>query len=258
MTLRPKTEHELATMREGGKRLNEVLQYADSLIRPGMTLREIDEKLHTVIKQHGGTPSFLGYLNYPAATCLSLNDAVVHGIPDETVLKTGDVLGIDIGMFYDGYHTDAAFTKPLGKIHHEALQLLAVTQESLRIGIEAASSGNLVSSIGEAIENYIREQSRPYGIIRDLSGHGIGQKLQESPEILNHRNKNTTMLTNGLTIAIEPMITLGGWHVFIDAHDDWTVRTEDGSLAAHFETTIVIHDNDPEVLVSFPLDYRLP
>jgi methionyl aminopeptidase len=254
MTIRPKTAQELDTMRQCGAILNTVLRQTNDFIRVGRTLKEIDSYIHQIITEQGAKPSFLGYRNYPASSCLSLNQAVVHGIPTDYSLKEGDILGIDVGVLYDGYHTDAAFTKPIGKINQETQKLLAVTQESLRVGLEAAVAGNTVGDIGSAIQEYVASQGT-FGIIRDLSGHGIGQRLQELPEILNYKNKNAIPLINGMTLAIEPMISLGDWKVEVEP-DEWTIITKDNSFAAHFETTIVIRDNDPEILVDFPLEFK--
>lgn len=253
MTIRPKNNEELAIMRESGKRLNDVLSAVNEFITAGKSLREIDAFAHNLIIKSGATPSFLGYLDYPASTCLSVNDAVVHGIPTDYILKDGDVIGVDIGVLYEGYHTDAAFTKGIGTITPEARKLLQVTQESLGIALEAAIAGNTVGDIGQAIEQYVKSQGK-FGIVRDLSGHGVGKNLQEAPEILNYATKDPTPLINGMTLAIEPMINLGDWRVVVDS-DDWTVRSRDGMASAHFETTIIINDNDPEVLVDFPLDF---
>ncbi len=255
MTIRPKSPQEQDNMREGGKRLNEILEQMFEFIQVGQSLIEIDQAIANKIKTLGGEPSFLGFHDYPASSCLSVNQAVVHGIPTHYRLQAGDVLGIDIGFKYENYHTDAAFTVLLGQGAPEKEKLLAVTQESLKIGLEAAVAGNQVKDIGSSIETYVSSQGK-YGIIRDLAGHGVGAGLQEIPEILNYHNRNTAELINGMTIAIEPMISLGDWHVELE-DDSWTVVTRDSSPAAHFETTLIIRDNDPEVLVPFPLSSAL-
>lgn len=251
MNYRPKTEAELNTMRECGKILNAVHEATFTFIRPGKSLKEIDAFIQKEIETRGAKPSFLGYHGFPASSCLSLNDVVVHGIPTDYVLKDSDVLGVDIGVYYDNYHTDSAFTKAFKPVKPDVAELLAVTQGALEEGISAAIAGNTVGDISMAIEAYILSHN-DYGIIRDLCGHGIGQKLQDVPEIPNYAHSDNSPLINGMTIAIEPMVSLGTWKVTLDA-DEWTVRTKDNSIAAHFETTIVIHDNDPEILVPFPL-----
>jgi methionyl aminopeptidase len=251
MTIQPKTNQELATMREGGTRLSRILKQTNDFTQVGRTLIEIDAFIADQIKKEDGTASFLGYQGYPASSCLSLNDVVVHGIPNHTKLKQGDILGIDVGFYFDGFHTDAAFTKALGEVNPATKHLLRVTQEALKKGVAAAHAGHMVEAIGMAIEAYVKQQG-DYGIIRDLTGHGIGKNLQEAPEIMNYAAPNKTELVNGMTLAIEPMIATGTWQVTID-DDDWTVRTKDRSPCAHFETTIVIVDDQPEVLVQFPL-----
>jgi methionyl aminopeptidase len=251
MTIRPKTEHELDIMRTAGKKLNEVLKRTNDIICPGKTLHEIDSFIAARINDQDAKPSFKGYNGYPSASCLSLNSVVVHGIPTNYALKEGDLLGVDVGLRWEGYHSDAAFTKPIGQISDEALQLLVTTQKALRSGIDAAVAGNTVGDIGNAIQKHIQSQGH-YGIIYELTGHGIGSNLQESPEIPNYANKDTTPLVNGMTLAIEPMVSLGSGKVQI-LDDKWSVETIDKSLSAHFESTIIICDAEAEILVDFPL-----
>lgn len=255
MTIRQKNQHEIDIMTEGGKRLSTILAQTRAHIKAGQKLEEIDTYIGDIIKQHEAKPSFLGYKGYPANSCLSVNDVIVHGIPGEHILVDGDLLSIDIGINYKGYHTDAAFTIVIGVPSAEQTKLMTVTQRALRVGIDAAVAGNTVSDIGKAIEAYVKEQGE-FGIIRDLTGHGIGKNLQEAPEIPNYTTKSKMGLINGMTIAIEPMITLGTWDITIDK-DNWTIRSKDRSLAAHFETTIVIQDNDPKVLVNYPLELEV-
>ncbi len=252
MNIRPKTEQELDLMRQSGRILNQTHQKVAPFVTEGKSLQEIDHFVAATIRELDGEPAFLGYHDFPASSCLSLNDEVVHGIPSSYVLKPGDILGVDIGVRYQGYYTDAAVTIPIGPLTKEVQTLLQVTHEALKVGIEVALAGNTVGDIGLAIEMYVKSQGK-YGIIRDLSGHGIGTDLQEPPEILNYATKNNTLLTNGMTIAIEPMLSLGDWRVTLDS-DNWTIRTKDNSLAAHYETTIIIRDADPEILVPFPVD----
>lgn len=254
MTISPKTPNEIEAMREGGARLSRIHEQVYDYVKPGMSLIEIDDYIHQLILDQEAKPSFLGYHGYPAASCLSLNDVVVHGIPDETIIREGDVLGVDIGINFDGLHTDSAVTKAIGQVSREESHLLDVTQEALRIGIEAAKAGNYVEEIGFAIQEYVDSQGK-FGIIRDLAGHGVGRKLQEAPQVLNYKNNDRTQLIDGMTLAIEPMISLGDWRVTLDS-DNWTVRTRDRSCAAQFETTIVVRRNDPEILVPFPLTRR--
>ncbi len=254
MRLSPKSPSELEAMRASGKILNTVLAAASRCIAPNLKLTDLDAEIDRLIRQAHARPSFLGYKNYPASSCLSVNSVVVHGIPDDYRLLQGDIVGVDVGVLFDGYHTDAAFTQGVGAITSDATRLLKVTQAALAVALEAAIAGNKVRDIGDTIEAYVRQQGE-YGIIRDLSGHGVGQNLWEQPSIPNYVNSMSAELINGLTLAIEPMISLGDWRVAIDP-DGWTIRTRDGSLAAQFETTIIIDDNSPEILVDWPLQNR--
>ncbi len=255
MNIMPKTQEEIAIMIEGGKRLNTILKSVDNFVALGQPLTTIETFIKDQIKEQGAESSFLGHHNYPAVSCLSVNDIVVHGIPNTYILKDGDILGVDIGIRYQGFHTDAAFTKKIGTITLAAEKLLIVTQQALQRGIEAAVAGNKVSDIGKAVEMYVNSQGN-YGIIRDLQGHGIGKNLWEQPEIPNFFKASPITLTNGMTLAIEPMISLGTWQIIID-DDDWTIRTKDKSQSAHYEVTLVIHDNDPMILTPFPLQYQV-
>jgi methionyl aminopeptidase len=251
MHLRTKNDQELDTMRRGGIILDSVLREAVRLVSPGVTTRELDQHIHALIIGKGGAPSFLGYRNYPASSCISVNEVIVHGIPGDYVIKDGDIVGIDVGVHFEGYHTDAAVTIPCGRISEDANQLLIVTQQALKQGVEAAIAGNTVNDIGEAVEQFVASNGE-FGIVDALSGHGVGKNLQEAPEIMNIATGDTTPLQNGLTLAIEPMITKGT-HEVVFERDGWTVRTKDRSLSAQFETTIIVRDNDPEILVPFPL-----
>lgn len=253
MTIRPKSESELDIMREAGRKLSQVLRQSDQFISPGTSLNEIDSFIDSLIVKLGAKPSFKGYKGYPASSCLSVNAVVVHGIPTKYVLKEGDCIGIDVGLEWEGYHTDSAFTKPVGQVDSDIQTLIKITQMSLRIGIAASVAGNTVGDIGSAIEQYITTQGH-YGIIRDLTGHGIGASLQEMPEIPNYANNDATVLVNGMTLAIEPMVSLGSFKVH-SLPDHWSVETIDHSPTAHFESTIVVHDADPEILVDFPLSF---
>lgn len=255
MKIRPKTPAELDTMRAGAKILNQTLKMAYKAVEPGQTLLQIDQLIAKMITRAGATPAFLGYQGFPAASCLSVNSAIVHQIPSDYILKVGDILGIDIGIKFEGYYTDAALTMPVGNIEPKVKKLLAVTQTALKVAIESAIDGNQIKDIGMAIEKFVKSQGS-FGIVRELAGHGIGQNLQELPEILNYSNRNNTPITDGMTLAIEPMICLGDATVVLD-DDGWTVRAKNGSMAAQFETTIVISRNDPEILITFPLELAI-
>jgi methionyl aminopeptidase len=241
---------ELAVMRESGRRLAEVAVVMREAVQPGATTRDLDRMAEEKIRALGGTPSFLGYLvdktPFPATICASLNDQVVHGIPNSGPLKEGDILSIDLGLAYGGYHADMAFTIGVGGIAPEARRLLDVTRESLYIGIAQARPGGRIGDIGHAIESSIRPQK--LGIVRQYVGHGIGRAMHERPSVPNYGKPNTgEFIKVGMCLAIEPMITLGTWKTKT-LKDDWTVVTADGSLAAHFEHTIAITPNGPEIL----------
>jgi methionyl aminopeptidase len=233
-------------MREAGKILNKTLRTLEESIRPGMSTKEIDRIGEEVIRSYGCVPSFLHYNGYPASICVSINNEVVHGIPrDDRFLEEGDIVSLDAGVIYKGYHSDAARTFAVGEISPEARKLIEVTKQSFFEGIKYAKAGNHLNDICKAIGAYAEE--RGYGVVRDLTGHGIGTHLHEDPDIPNFdMNRRGLKLRPGMTLAIEPMITMGTWEVdWMD--DEWTVVTADGSLSAHYENTILITDGEPEI-----------
>lgn len=198
------------------------------------------------IRSQGGEPSFLGYAGFPASICASINDTVIHGIPDGTALKDGDIISLDIGAVFDGYHGDAARTYPVGKISDEAKRLIDVTKQSFFEGLKFARHNERLFNISATIQDYI--ESHGYSIVRNYCGHGIGKKLHEDPEIPNHGNfGHGIRLCKGMTIAVEPMVNAGGFETKC-LSDGWTVKTKDGSLACHYENTILITDGEPELL----------
>ena len=212
-----------------------------------MTTLDINKIGEEVIRSYGCTPSFLNYNGYPASICVSVNDEVVHGIPtDKRVLKDGDIVGLDAGLIYKGYHSDAARTHGIGETSKEASRLIEVTRECFFEGIKYAREGNHLFEISAAIGRYAEEHG--YGVVRDLCGHGIGMKLHEAPEIPNYEMGRKGMkLRAGMTLAIEPMINIGDYRVkWLD--DDWTVVTSDGSLSAHYENTVLITEGEPKLL----------
>lgn len=200
-----------------------------------------------MIRSYGCTPSFLNYNGYPASICVSVNDEVVHGIPNKKrILKEGDIVSLDAGVIWKGYHSDAARTHGVGEISKEAQNLIDATRQSFYEGIKMAVSGNHLNDISKAVDSYI--SSFGYGIVRDLVGHGVGANLHEDPQIPNFaQRRRGTKLRPGMTLAVEPMINMGGWQVEW-LEDDWTVVTKDGSLSAHYENTILITDGEPEIL----------
>ncbi|MBR3470405.1 MAG: type I methionyl aminopeptidase [Lachnospiraceae bacterium] len=247
MAVTIKSEREIELMRESCRLLAIVHKELGEMIRPGITTKDIDVAGEALIRKLGCIPNFKNYNGYPASICVSVNDEVVHGIPTERrILKEGDIVSLDAGLIYKGYHSDAARTHGVGQISPEAQKLIDVTRESFFAGIKFAKAGNRLYEISNAIDAYIKPYG--YGIVRDMVGHGIGTKLHEDPQIPNFAQKRRGIkLEAGMTLAIEPMINMGGWEVeWLD--DDWTIVTADGSLSAHYENTVLITDGEPEIL----------
>ena len=241
-----KTERELEVMRRAGRITAQARALAGSMVRPGVTTMEIDKAVHDFIVSQGAKPSFLNYSGYPASACISVNDVVIHGIPDGRVLREGDIVSVDVGAYWGGFHGDCAATFACGNISAEAEKLIAVTKQSFFEGIKFAKAGHHLHEISAAINDYVDQFG--YGVVRDLVGHGIGEHLHEDPQIPNFRQRRRGIkLVPGMTLAIEPMINAGTWEVsWLD--DDWTVVTDDGSLSAHYENTVLITDGEPEIL----------
>lgn len=247
MSVRVKSADEIALMRAAGKILAKVHQDLGHALKPGMSTKEIDRLGEEMIRSYGSIPSFLNYEGYPASVCVSVNDEVVHGIPrKDHLIQEGDIVSLDIGLIYKGYHSDAARTHGVGEISKEAALLIERTRQSFFAGMKFAKDGNHLNDISGAIGDYA--ESFGYGVVYDLVGHGIGTHLHEEPEIPNFRTRRRGLkLRSGMTFAIEPMINAGEPEVtWMD--DEWTVVTEDGSLSAHYENTIVITDGKPEIL----------
>lgn len=247
MPITIKSSREIELMTESGRILEIVHNELEKALRPGMSTKDIDRLGEEVIRSYGCIPSFLDYNGYPASICVSLNDEVVHGIPDEhRIIKEGDIVSLDAGVIYKGYHSDAARTHAVGEVSEDAKKLIQVTRESFFEGIKYAREGNHLFDISSAIGRYVG--ARGYGIVRDLCGHGIGTALHEAPEIPNYvMNRKGVKLKAGMTLAIEPMINLGGWEVDW-LSDDWTVVTRDHSLSAHYENTVLITEDEPRLL----------
>ncbi len=242
-----KTEKEIELMRESCRLLSEVHYELGQFVRPGISTADIDELGEKLIRQKGGIPNFLNYEGYPASICVSVNEEVVHGIPTRNrILQEGDIVSLDAGLIYKGYHSDAARTYGVGEISPEASRLIEVTRQSFFEGIKFARAGHHLYEIGGAIDDYVTPFG--YGIVEDLCGHGIGTHLHEEPMIPNYRvRKKGPVLKPGMTLAVEPMINLGTWEVeWLD--DGWTVVTSDGEYSAHYENTILITDSEPEIL----------
>lgn len=250
MAITIKSEREIALMRESCRLLAIVHKELEEAVRPGISTWEIDELGEKMIRKMGCVPNFKNYNGYPASICVSVNDEVVHGIPSKKrILQEGDIVSLDAGLIYRGYHSDAARTHGVGKISREAEKLIDVTRASFFAGIKMARAGNHLHDISNAIDAYVKPFG--YGIVRDLVGHGIGTHLHEDPEIPNFRQiKRGPKLRPGMTLAVEPMINMGRADVaWMD--DDWTVVTMDGSWSAHYENTILITDGEPEILTLY-------
>lgn len=247
MAVTIKSAREIELMKDAGKILGEVHNRLAEEIKPGMSTKDIDVIGEKLIRSYNCIPSFLNYNGYPASICVSVNEEVVHGIPKKNrILKDGDIVSLDAGVIYKGYHSDAARTYGVGRVSEEAQKLMDVTKQAFFEGIKMAKAGNYLYDISNAIDDYV--SSFGYGIVRDLVGHGIGTSLHEDPQIPNFRQKkHGVRLEPGMTLAVEPMINAGGYEVcWLD--DDWTVVTEDGSLSSHYENTILITEGEPEIL----------
>ena len=242
-----KNSEQLALMRRAGRITAEALLVARDAIRPGISTKEIDTKIHRFIEKCGAVPSFLGYGGFPASACISVNQEVIHGIPSEKViLSEGDIVKIDVGARFRGYNGDSARTFPVGKVSDEALRLISVTEMSFYEAMKFAKAGNRVGDIGSAIENFVI--SNGFSVVRDYIGHGVGAELHEEPEVPNFGPAGRgARLYSGMTLAIEPMVNAGGHEVKVQK-DGWTVTTLDGKLSAHYENSIAITDTDPILL----------
>ena len=242
-----KTAREIQRMQDACTLSARALKLAGEMVEPGVSTYEIDMAVKKYIEGEGGKPSTLGYNGYPASTCISVNSVVVHGIPSKkTILREGDIVSIDICASINGYHGDNAYTYPCGDISEEARRLLTATEESLYEGIKAAQAGHRVGDISSAVQRYV--EARSYGVVRDFTGHGVGANLHEDPSIPNFGTPGRgPRLIPGMTIAIEPMITAGGWRTKT-LDDGWTAVTADGSLAAHFEHTVCITPDGPRIM----------
>jgi len=242
-----KTPEEIQILREGGKILGQILRQLAEDVTVGNTGKNLNAKAEELIKQAGAMPSFKNYQGFPDALCVSINEAVVHGIPNDRPFVEGDLVGIDIGIKYKGLYTDTAMTVGVGKIDKKAQQLLEVTKKSLDIAIDQLKIGAYISDIGQAIEKYVKPYG--YGIVRDLAGHGVGRQVHEDPSIPNYYlGKKSVKIYDGMVIAIEPMLIMGGDWRIKTASNKWDVISKDGSLTAHFEHSIAITENGPIIL----------
>ena len=219
---------------------------AGDMVRPGMTTKQIDKAVHDFIVSQGAKPSFLNYNGYPASVCVSVNSTVIHGIPDGYILKEGDIVSVDVGAFYEGFHGDCAATYACGAISTEAQRLIDVTRQSFYEGIARAKKGNRVQDISHAVQTYV--ESNGFAVVRSFVGHGVGRKMHEEPEVPNFGMPGRgPRLLPGMTIAVEPMVNAGTYEVRV-LKDGWTTVTADGKLSAHYENTVLITDGEPEIL----------
>lgn len=246
-----KTDQEIEMMRASALLVSKTLAYVGSELRPGVSTKSLDRLADTFIRDHGALPSFLNYNGFPASLCISINEEVVHGIPDEkTIIKEGDIVSVDCGVILNGWQGDSAYTFACGEISSELRRLLDVTKESLERGIEKAVAGNRVGDIGYAIQQYV--ESEGFSVVRDFVGHGIGKSMHEKPEIPNYGRRGTgQLLKEGMVICIEPMINMGQYKVVISGIDGWRVTTADGKPSAHFEKQLAVRKHKADVLTSY-------
>lgn len=247
MAIIVKSRDEREKMREAGHMVAEILAKLRSAVRPGITTADLDAIAAAELKQRGARASFLGYHGYPASVCTSVNDEIVHGIPGKRVLKDGDIISIDFGAIYNGWHGDSAITVPVGEVSSEVKRLLKVTEDALYRGIAAARARNRVQDIGRAVQSFVEAEG--FSVVRQYGGHGVGRSMHEDPQVLNYIEPGypNPLLRPGMVIAIEPMVTLGEKETQV-LLDKWTVVTADGSYAAHFEHTVAITEGDADIL----------
>jgi methionyl aminopeptidase len=244
-----KSKEEIELIRESSLLVGKTLAEVARVISPGVKTISLDKLAEDFIRSHGAVPGFKGYNGFPYTLCISVNEQVVHGFPGERVLQEGDIVSVDCGVVMNGFYGDSAYTFPIGEVRAEVLNLMKRTKEALYLGIEMAIDGKRVGDIGFAVQNHVEEFG--YGVVRDLVGHGVGKNLHEKPEIPNYGKRGTgTRLQDGMTIAIEPMINLGGKNV-IQERDGWTIRTADRSPSAHYEHTVAVRHEKADILSSF-------
>ncbi|MEM7055360.1 MAG: type I methionyl aminopeptidase [Bacteroidota bacterium] len=244
-----KREEEINIIREGACILSKTLGSLAQEIKPGVTTKALDKLAEEFISDHGGKPSFKGLKQFPASLCTSVNEIVVHGIPSHYELQEGDIISVDCGVSYRGYHSDSAFTFPVGEIGQTVSELLRVTKEALYQGISQVKAGGRIGDIGQAVQDYAHKHG--YSVVRALAGHGIGRNLHEDPQIPNYGKKGCGVkLKKGMVLAIEPMINLGGQNV-VEEKDGWTIRTLDRKPSAHFEHTVVVWEHQAEILTTY-------
>jgi len=241
-----KTEKEIQIIREGGKILAKIMKELEKLVNPGITTKYLDKVAKDIVFKYRGKPSFKGHEGFPANLCTSINEELVHCIPADRKLKEGDIISLDLGILFKGFHTDMAVTIPVGEVSPEAQRLIRITKKALKRGIKKVRPGNTFGDIGNTIQRYVEGQG--FNVIRDLCGHGIGREIHEDPQILNYGKRRTgAELKEGMVVCLEPMVTMGSWQIK-KAKDGYGYQTKDDSLCAHFEHTIAVTKNGCEVL----------
>jgi methionyl aminopeptidase len=244
-----KTVEEIALIKLSGDLLGRTHGIISKAIKPGVKTKDLDSLAYQYILDHKALPSFKGYNGFPYSLCISVNDVVVHGMPSNYELKEGDIISVDCGVLLNGFHADSAYTYPVGLVSKNTMQLLIDTKESLYKGIECCVSGNRTGDIGSTIQQFVEKKG--YSVVRELVGHGVGRQLHEKPEVPNYGKKGKgALLSDGVVIAIEPMINLGTKQV-VQEKDGWTIRTADRKPSAHFEHTVAVHDGKPQILTTF-------
>lgn len=243
-----KSEDEIQLMRESAEILGRAHGEVAKLVGPGIETSKLDKVAEEYIRDNGATGSFKGYQGFPATLCISVNEVVVHGFPGKYVLKEGDIISVDCGVFYKGFHSDCAYTYPIGVVSPEISSLLKETKESLYLGIAQVKEGNRIGDIGNAIQTHVEKFG--FTVVRELVGHGVGKNLHESPEVPNYGKRGSgTKLKKGCVIAIEPMVNLGSRFIFQEP-DGWTIRTKDRKVSAHFEHTVAVTESGPEIITT--------
>lgn len=233
-------------MQEGGKILSEILEKIKRKVEPGVSTKDLEREAIYLIKKKGVKPSFLNFEGYPGILCTSINEEIVHVLPSQRVIKDGDILSLDLGIFYKGFHTDMAVTFPVGEVSEEARRMIRVTKKALKLAIKKAKIGNTLGDIGNTIQRYV--EGRGFNVVRELCGHGIGRKLHEPPQVLNFgKRRKGERLKEGMVICIEPMVTMGDWHIK-RTKDGFGYQTKDGSLSCHFEHTVAVTKKGPIIL----------
>lgn len=233
-----KTKEEIKTMAEGGKILAGIMRTLEKMVKPGVATKELNRVAETLVLKYGAKCSFKGYQGFPACLCISLNEEIVHGVPSDRILKEGDIVSLDLGIFYEGYHADMAVTLPVGRVSPEAQRLIRVTKKALKRGIKKVRPGNTFGDISNSIQRYVESQG--FNVVRDLCGHGIGKELHEEPQVLNYGKRGTgPELKEGMTFCLEPMVTAGDWQIK-KGEDGQVFVTATGVLSAHFEHQVVV------------------